>query len=134
MASSGTLCRVAHVRTNVSKECITTIIRARGIGELGTLAVTTDACREYVFLCSVRRLLVMANLVPSSPILVTLMMEELSSTETSVLTGATQRNNPEDGIIHSHCCDNLKSYLIYQSWCNILNIYGSRTFIRLPFC
>jgi hypothetical protein len=36
----------------------------------------------------VRRLLVTAN-VPSSPILVTLMMEALSSSETSVLTRAT---------------------------------------------
>jgi hypothetical protein len=34
---------------------------------------------------SVRRLLVTASVVPSLPILVTLMMEELSSSETSVL-------------------------------------------------
>jgi hypothetical protein len=39
-----------------------------------------------VFLRNVRRLLVTANADPSSPILVTLMMEALSSTETSVLT------------------------------------------------
>jgi hypothetical protein len=40
----------------------------------------------------------MANVVPSSPILVTLMMEALSSSETSVLKRAPQRNIPEDGI------------------------------------
>jgi hypothetical protein len=42
----------------------------------------------------VRRWLVTANVAPSSPILVTLMMEELSSSETSVLTRATRRNIP----------------------------------------
>jgi hypothetical protein len=37
-------------------------------------------------------------------------MEALSSSETSVLTRATQRNIPDNAIFHTHRRENLKSY------------------------
>jgi hypothetical protein len=86
MASSGMLNHVAFVRTDVS-------------------------VFHLVFLCSVRQLLVTASVVPSSPILVTRMKEALSSSEMLVLISATECNIPENAILHSHHCENLKSYI-----------------------
>jgi hypothetical protein len=108
MVSSGMLCHVALVRTDVSEELSTSFIRVTRISELGTtLAVTSNRCT----LQRNNKLLVTASIVPSSLILVILMMEALSSSETSVLTGATRCNILEDTILHSHCRENLKSYM-----------------------
>jgi hypothetical protein len=104
MASSGMLRRVALVRTDVSEDLSASIIRVTRLGELGTLAVTNNRSTLH----SLRRLIVTTN-IPSSPILVTLKMEGIHSSETSVLTRATRRNIPEDGILHSHRSENLKS-------------------------
>jgi hypothetical protein len=61
------LCRLSLVRTDVSEQLLRTV----------------------------RRLLVTAN-VPSSPILVTLIMEVLSSSKSSILTRITWHNIPQD--------------------------------------
>jgi hypothetical protein len=62
------------------------------------------------------RLLVTANVVPSLPVLVTLMMVTMSFSETSVLTTAQHRHIQEDDILQRHCRENLKSYIPLTGW------------------
>jgi hypothetical protein len=97
MPSSAMLRRVALVRTEVLEESIASFIRVTRIGEL-------------------RITLALASVIPSSPILVTLMKEALSSSETSSLSRATRRNIPEDTILHSHRRENIKSYIALTGW------------------
>jgi hypothetical protein len=115
MPYSGMLRRVALVRTDVSEELSAFIIRVTRISELGTtLAITSNRT---------------ANIVPCSPILITLMMEALGFSETSVVTRVTRRNIPEDGILRSHRLEDLKSYS-HMGLC-IVSMYLSKCLLGL---
>jgi hypothetical protein len=92
MPSSPTFLRLAPVRTDVPEERIASIIREKFVRELVQSLVT-------------------ANAVPSTSILVTLLMEVIRSSETSILATATRRPIPEDDILHSHHRGNLKCYI-----------------------
>jgi hypothetical protein len=48
------------------------------------------------------------------------MMEGMRASETSVLTKATRRHIPEDGILYCHRSENLRSY-IYSTVTQIIN-------------
>jgi hypothetical protein len=95
------------VKTDVSGELNASIIRVTRIGELGTTLSVTSNRR------TLRRntTLVTANVVPSSLILLTMMMKALRFPETWVLIKATRRKIPEDVFLHSDRRENLKFYI-----------------------
>jgi hypothetical protein len=76
---------VAVVRTDVSEERIACLIRVTTIGELVVTSNRSTLLIYLVLLRRVRRLLFTTNVVPSSPIIVTLLMETIHFSEASVL-------------------------------------------------
>jgi hypothetical protein len=82
--------RVALVRTEVPEELVTHFLSVTRIDELAT------PLRVHELLRNVPLLLVIANVVSCSPILVNLRMGAIPSSETLVLTRAKRRNIPGD--------------------------------------
>jgi hypothetical protein len=81
MVSSGLLRRVVLVRADVSEEPGSSFIRVTRIGETGTLAISSNrSTLQYV------------------------------PPKRQFLQEPRGVNIPEDGILHSHCRENLKSY------------------------
>jgi hypothetical protein len=72
--------------------------------------------RWKYFLHNTLRFIVTANVVHTSPIVITMMMEAVSSSERTVFIRVPQRNIPEDGILHSHRRERLKSYIALTGW------------------
>jgi hypothetical protein len=76
-------------------------------GELGTSVITSNRYKPrinttvlyYYTIAFLPALLITANVVPGSPILATLVMEAIRSSETSVLTRVAVRNIREDDVL-----------------------------------
>jgi hypothetical protein len=79
-------------RIEVSEDCIAYIVREKGIDELGETRL------------------------PSSLIIFTTIHKAKCYSETPVYTGSKRRHIPEDGILHSRRCENLKSYIALHGW------------------
>jgi hypothetical protein len=118
------LCCVALGRTDISVERNTSIIRVTRFGELGTmLAVTSN-----------RHTLVTANVVPSSWILVTLMMEALHYLKCRFLQEphsitSQKRAFFKDLYIHSSICFHgaVLNYLRKKKILPFLHLHFSRS-------
>jgi hypothetical protein len=59
--------------------------------------------------------------VATSPIFFTLLMEAISFSYTSVLTRATRRHVTDDGILHSHRHENVRSYILASFFSGAIN-------------
>jgi hypothetical protein len=71
--------------------------------------------------------------IPSSPILVTLLIEAILSSKMTFLTRTTWPNFPEDGILHSHHRGNPKSYILTTVFLSI-HVLKNHNYVCLRYC
>jgi hypothetical protein len=95
VSSSGIWRRVVHwVSTDALEEHIASILRVKKVSSASHL-LSRWFLTELIFS--------------------TLKMKMICSSETSIDTQWTTRSYiPEDGTLHNHCCENLRSYVIWE--------------------
>jgi hypothetical protein len=111
--------RVALVKIVVLLERSISIIRVTRIGKLETKFAVINklsTLRRNTMPRSVLRLLAAANVVPSSSILVTLVMQAFLFSETLVTSRDTPCNILENRILRSRRRENIKSYIEIAIW------------------
>jgi hypothetical protein len=91
-------------RTDVSEERVASILKVESSSELGTTLAVTGT------------LIHAAAVVPSSLSLSTFKMEVTRSSEASVRTKLKWCRIPDVSILHTHCQNNLISYIALTSW------------------
>jgi hypothetical protein len=97
---------------------LTFVVRVHRQGNSKEHCGPVSQLRQYLLNLSVRGVRTDVSEKRSSPILVTLTIEELCSSETSDLTRATRRIISQEGILHIQRPVNLKSY-IFITWLSV---------------